>query len=216
MLQLDKLRLCRTQGKRNNIILNNLQQQFQPSSITVIIGQSGSGKSSLLRCMAQLERAYSGTITIDDQCLRSMPAKQRAKQLGLVPQSYALFQHMTVLQNIVHPLILAGYDAEVAYLRAASCLQQVELSEKTLCLPHQLSGGQRQRAAIARYLALQPRFLLLDEPTSALDSANVAILGALLLELRDQGVGCIVATHDLHFAKHIADQILTLDGGVLG
>jgi len=215
MLKLDNLCLQRRQAGRTIAVLNDICQQFTAGSTTVILGESGSGKSSLLRCMAQLEHTYGGTITIDGQCLRGMLPKARAQRLGFVPQSYALFQHMNIMQNILHPLTLFGVSGQRAQLLAERSLRQVDLLEHAPCLPHQLSGGQRQRAAIARYLALKPRFLILDEPTSALDATNVGLLAELILALRLEGIGCVIATHDLQFAQAVGDVILTMKNGGL-
>jgi ABC-type polar amino acid transport system ATPase subunit len=198
MLKVDGLNLV----KAGNKILKGLCLEFPLGKITLLLGKSGSGKTSLLRCLAQLEKKYSGLISFN------------GNGVGFVPQSYPLFPHMTALENCILPaqLILKKSRA-VLQEQAENLLKALELEGQKLSRPNQLSGGQQQRVAIARALMLHPRFLLLDEPTSALDPHSSDLLIALLKEYASKGNGVIISTQDMQFASKILQRAYLLEEG---
>jgi len=196
--------------KKNKNILNNVSMEIPKGVVTLLMGKSGSGKTSLLRCIAQLE-AYEGKIELEGQNLRWLDPKKRSHILGYVPQSYGLFPHMTVLENCLQPLRLSKQDTQ----EVAPLLTQFGLQDHLQSYPRELSGGQQQRVALVRSLLLNPTFLLLDEPTSALDPENTDLLIALIQQLKIQGKGIAVSTHDMSFAKKVGEKIFFLENGTL-
>ena len=202
--------------KKQKVILQGVSCGISRSKITLLSGQSGSGKTTLLRCLAQLESSYLGEVSYQGRSLCHLLPQERAQLLGFVAQSYALFPHMSALNNCMHPLrALYGYSKMDAKKKVEEILIRLQMERYAALYPHQLSGGQQQRIAIARALVLDPLFLLLDEPTSALDPENTDRLVAILQKLQQEGKGIIVASHDRAFVKKIADRAFFLEGGVL-
>lgn len=205
------------------ILEKERRQIFQKLSFSVnfphvlaLLGSSGSGKTSLLRILAGLEYPDSGTIWIDDEEIKFSRKflQNYRKTHGMVFQNFNLFPHYTALKNILLPLIVVhGYRAKDANIRAEEVIERLQLLEHRNKKPYQLSGGQRQRVAIARALAIQPKFLLFDEPTSSLDPEMTAEVLDLIAELKSTATPIILVTHEISFAKKIADQVLFLADG---
>jgi polar amino acid transport system ATP-binding protein len=200
-----------TLRKGQKTILNSICCEFPQGTITLLLGKSGAGKSSLLRCMALLEPNYEGEISFDT---RTLSYSERKSDIGFICQSYALFPHMTALENCAQPLRVVGkMSSSQAKEKAMESLRLFEMQQYAFAYPHELSGGQKQRVAIARALSLNPAMLLLDEPTSALDPVNSKILVKILLFLRDQGKGIAISTHDMTFADQINERVYILEEG---
>jgi polar amino acid transport system ATP-binding protein len=187
--------------------------------VAAIIGPSGSGKSTFLRCLNGLERFDRGTVAVDGLQLdagthRATAARQVCRKLGMVFQSFNLFAHQTVLQNVVEaPVHVLGLAASAAEARARALLDRVGLLDKLHAMPGQLSGGQQQRVAIARALAMEPQAILFDEPTSALDPHMTGEVLAVMTDLARDGLTMIVVTHAMHFARKVAHTVHVFDGG---
>ena len=191
-------------------ILRNISLEIPENKITLLLGKSGSGKTTLLRCIAHLEKNYIGEILYQDQPLSTLPAKDRCRVLGFVPQSYALFPHMTLLDNCVQPLRLHGEPS--AQAKALKMLESLDMGLLARRKPHELSGGEQQRGAIARALALDPTYLLFDEPTSALDPENTTLFITLLRQLKK---GMLIATQDMAFAAKLLDRAFFMENGAV-
>jgi len=196
------------------------------SALVVIIGPSGCGKSTLLRCLNGLELFDSGRVHIADVTLErhngTVPSdlKHRLRMLreevGMVFQSFNLFPHMTVLENAVKaPMVVKGLGRDEAETRARGLLRKVGLSDRLDYYPSQLSGGQQQRAAIARALTMAPKVMLYDEPTSSLDPTLVNEVLLIMRQLHDEGMTQVVVSHEMRFARDVADRILFMDQGLL-
>jgi polar amino acid transport system ATP-binding protein len=196
--------------------------------VLCIIGASGSGKTTLLRCINQLVEPDSGAIWVDGELtgyridgkrLHRLPEKEIARQrrlTGMVFQRFNLFPHMTALENIIEgPVRVLGRARDAALAEARDLLARVGLSDKANAYPGNLSGGQQQRVAIARALAMKPKLMLFDEPTSALDPELVGDVLAVMKELASAGMTMIVVTHELGFAREVADQVVFMDGGAI-
>jgi ABC-type polar amino acid transport system ATPase subunit len=207
-------------------VLQGIDHAQRQGQAVVIIGPSGCGKSTFLRCLNQLELADAGRITIDSVTIeggrppRTAEERDRQRQLrlraGMVFQSFNLFPHLTVLDNItVAPRVVQGLTAEEAEQRARLLLRKVGLEHKTGAYPAQLSGGQQQRVAIARALAMQPKVMLFDEPTSALDPELREEVLRVMRRLAEEGMTMLVVTHEMQFAREMADQVLFFDGGLI-
>ena len=206
----------------DHLVLDNINTSFKEGQTTVIVGSSGCGKSTLLRCINLLEIPQSGTLEVDD---RSVNFKEKLsskellgirKKTGMVFQSFNLFPHLTALQNVTEaPIYVQKKDKNEATKEAKELLAKVGLSHKEDTYPNRLSGGQAQRVAIARALAVNPYFLLLDEPTSALDPELEAEVLKVILSLAKEKKSMIIVTHNMNFARKIADRILFLDKGVI-
>jgi polar amino acid transport system ATP-binding protein len=199
-------------------VLRGISLDVAEHQVVTVIGSSGSGKSTLMRCVNLLEVIDDGVITLDDEEITDprMDPDQVRRRIGVVFQAYNLFPHMTVLDNItLAPRVVHGVAREQATDRAHELLSRVGLSDKAHEYPDRLSGGQQQRAAIVRALATDPRLLLLDEITSALDPELVGDVLRLVRELADQGVTILMATHEMGFAKQVADHVCFLDQGVV-
>jgi polar amino acid transport system ATP-binding protein len=192
----------------------------------VILGPSGSGKSTLLRCINHLEKLDGGTVHVGDtligyerkgQTLHELPETRVAEQrqrIGMVFQQFNLFPHRTVLQNIVDaPLRILGHTRRDVQARALGLLEQVGLAHRAEAWPRELSGGQQQRVAIARALAMQPEVMLFDEPTSALDPELVGEVLQVMKQLAHSGITMVVVTHEIGFAREVADHIVFMDQG---
>jgi ABC-type polar amino acid transport system ATPase subunit len=210
----------------SNRVLHGIDHEQKPGEAVVLIGPSGCGKSTFLRCLNMLEIADSGRITIDGVTIEGgrLPAtsleREQQRQLrmraGMVFQSFNLFPHLTVLQNIIEaPTVVKGVPQEEAEALARQLLAKVGLENKAEAYPLQLSGGQQQRVAIARALAMEPRVMLFDEPTSALDPELRDEVLRVMRQLAEEGMTMIVVTHEMQFARDMADRILFFDGGVV-
>lgn len=209
-----------------NQVLRDVSLTVEPGEVTVIIGPSGSGKSTLLRTVNRLETINGGMVRIDDEImgyrrsgdiLYELSEKELLKQrlqVGMVFQNFNLFGHMTALRNITEsPVRALGLPRRDAEQRARNLLERVGLADKADSYPRQLSGGQQQRVAIARALAVQPKVLLFDEPTSALDPELVDEVLAVIRDLADEGTTLIVVTHEMAFARDVADTVVFMDNG---
>jgi polar amino acid transport system ATP-binding protein len=201
-----------------NLVLQNIHLDVPEHSVTCLIGASGCGKSTLLRCTNLLEEIQHGSIWLKDIDLAANmhQADTLRARIGMVFQSYNLFPHMTVLKNItLAPTNVRGQNKSEAEDHARELLQRFGLLEKALEYPDRLSGGQQQRIAIIRALAMQPEVLLLDEVTSALDPEMVGEVMDIIIELKTLGMTMILATHQMGFARQIADNVVFLDRGAI-
>lgn len=207
-------------------VLTDVSLTVQPGEVAVIVGPSGSGKSTLLRTINHLEKVDSGFISIDGSLvgyalrggkLHELKEKQILKErtgVGMVFQSFNLFPHMTALQNVMEaPLYAQGRDRDDVEARGRALLERVGLGDRADAYPRQLSGGQQQRVAIARALALNPKILLFDEPTSALDPELVNEVLDVIRDLARSGTTLIIVTHEMGFARDVADQVIFMDAG---
>lgn len=198
-------------------VLTGFSLSLAEGEKVVIIGPSGSGKSTVLRCLNQLESVHSGRIMFDGS-----PIDQKTDlcalrtQIGMVFQRFNLFPHKTVLENIIEaPLIVKKMLRSEAEASGLKLLEKVGLSDKKCAYPRELSGGQQQRVAIARALAMSPRILLFDEPTSALDPELVGEVLLTMRELADEGMTMVVVTHEMAFAREVADRVIFMDHGTI-
>lgn len=197
-------------------VLNNISMEIKKGEIVAIIGPSGSGKSTLLRCMNLLETPTSGKIFIDDADITDKGTDIMAirQKVGMVFQHFNLFPHMTVMENMIYaPTKVKKMSKSEAEDKALKLLLQVGLSEKAAVYPATLSGGQKQRVAIARALAMDPEVILFDEPTSALDPEMVKEVLNVIKSLAGTGITMVLVTHEMGFAREVADRICFLDGG---
>jgi polar amino acid transport system ATP-binding protein len=199
-------------------VLHGIDLDVDLHQVVCLIGASGSGKSTLLRCINLLEKVEEGTIVVDGQTLTSgkLDVNALRRKIGIVFQAYNLFPHMTVLENVmlapVRALKLSKQDARA---RARELLILIGLEDKSDEYPDRLSGGQQQRVAIARALAMNPTLMLLDEITSALDPQLIGEVLDLVRKLADEGMTMIIATHEMGFAREVADKVCFLDRGVI-
>lgn len=212
----------------HNEVLRGINFQVPEGGVVCLIGPSGSGKSTLLRCINHLEKINVGRLFVDGELMgyREKGGKlyefkdkevclQRSK-IGMVFQSFNLFPHMKALENVaVAPMNVMGVRKEVAFKRGRQLLAQVGLADKADSYPRQLSGGQQQRVAIARAMALEPKLMLFDEPTSALDPELVGEVLGVMKSLARSGMTMIVVTHEMGFAREVADQVVFMDLGVV-
>ena len=200
------------------LVLDQVSLEVERHDVVCLIGASGSGKSTLLRCINLLEKVDEGRIVVDGAEITNGRVDVNAlrRKIGIVFQAYNLFPHMTVLQNIVlAPKKVNGTSARESRLVALELLEQIGLSDKADEFPDRLSGGQQQRVAIARALAMSPDLMLLDEITSALDPQLVSDVLNLVRGLAETGMTMILATHEMSFAREVADKICFLDAGVI-
>ena len=211
------------------IRVHNLQKQFGEShvlrgisceiaanEVVCVIGPSGSGKSTFLRCINALETLSGGEILVNGFAIHSQKTdlNKMRESVGMVFQRFNLFPHMTVLENIIMaPMGVKKLSRAEAILRAEALLQKVGLLDKIDAYPNSLSGGQQQRVAIARALAMEPKIMLFDEPTSALDPELVGEVLAVIRELAEEGRSMIMVTHEVRFARDVADRVIFMDGG---
>jgi polar amino acid transport system ATP-binding protein len=199
-------------------VLDKITLDVPEHHVVCLIGASGSGKSTLLRCLNMLEHVEEGDITVDGLCLTrdKVDVNVLRKKIGIVFQAYNLFPHMTVLQNVMlAPRKALGITRDEAEERARPLLRRIGLEAKANEYPDRLSGGQQQRVAIIRALAMQPKLMLLDEITSALDPQLVSDVLELVRELADAGMTMILATHEMGFAREVADKVCFLDAGCI-
>jgi polar amino acid transport system ATP-binding protein len=211
-----------------NQVLNGISLTVEQGEVLCIIGPSGSGKSTFLRCLNHLESINGGRIYVNDELmgyrqvgnvLHELKPKDIARQrqsIGMVFQRFNLFPHMTALQNVIEaPIGVAGVSAEDAKTLGLELLAQVGLADKADHYPAQLSGGQQQRVAIARALAMKPKLMLFDEPTSALDPELVGDVLDVMKNLAKAGMTMIVVTHEMGFAREVADKVVFIDKGLI-
>ncbi len=236
MTGIDGAPLLRIRGLRKSFgslaVLHGVDLDVQRGGVTVVLGPSGSGKSTLLRCINHLEKPDAGFVELDGEIigyrpilsaqgkvrrLQELPARQLTRQrarIGMVFQQFNLFPHLSVLENLVEaPVALGRASRKEAAATARELLERVGLAGREASYPKQLSGGQQQRVAIARALALQPELLLFDEPTSALDPELVGEVLRVLKDLALSGMSMIVVTHEIGFAREVADHVVFMDGG---
>ncbi|WP_088006184.1 amino acid ABC transporter ATP-binding protein [Indiicoccus explosivorum] len=201
-----------------NVVLKDINTEINAGEVIAVVGPSGSGKSTFLRCLNMLEVPTSGKVIFRDQELtdpKTNIQKVRA-HIGMVFQHFHLFPHMTVLDNLTYaPQTVSGVSKAEAQERARTLLARVGLAEKADAYPSSLSGGQKQRVAIARALAMEPDLMLFDEPTSALDPEMVKEVLDVMKDLAKSGMTMFVVTHEMGFAREVADRVLFLDHGVL-
>ncbi|WP_124248218.1 amino acid ABC transporter ATP-binding protein [Gordonia sp. X0973] len=209
-------------------VLNGVSLDVARGEVACVIGPSGSGKSTFLRCVNHLDRINSGRLYVDGELmgyrergdkLYELSPKQAAKQrrdIGMVFQHFNLFGHRTALENVIEaPIQVKGKSRDEAVAQAYELLDQVGLADRADHYPAELSGGQQQRVAIARALAMEPKLMLFDEPTSALDPELVGDVLAVMRGLADAGMTMLVVTHEMGFAREVADQLIFMDAGVV-
>jgi polar amino acid transport system ATP-binding protein len=219
-------RICKSFGSLE--VLKGIDLEVQPREVLCLIGPSGSGKSTLLRCINHLEKINAGRLYVDGvlvgykqrgdklhELKESEVAFQR-KDIGMVFQRFNLFPHMTALENIIEAPVQVRRESKAkARERGRELLERVGLADKESTYPGQLSGGQQQRVAIARALAMEPKLMLFDEPTSALDPELVGDVLGVMRQLAKDGMTMVVVTHEMQFAREVADTVAFMDGGVI-
>ncbi len=209
-------------------VLRGVSFEVARGEVVCMLGPSGSGKSTFLRCINHLEKINSGRLSVDGSLvgyrqagaklyeLRDAEVCRERAQIGMLFQHFNLFAHMTVLQNVIEaPMLVKKLPRAKALPLARELLAQVGLSDKESSYPAQLSGGQQQRVAIARALAMQPKLMLFDEPTSALDPELVGEVLDVMRKLASEGMTMIVVTHEMGFAREVADRVVMMDQGVI-
>ncbi|MFZ0161150.1 MAG: amino acid ABC transporter ATP-binding protein [Kineosporiaceae bacterium] len=209
-------------------VLKGIDLDVAERQVVCMLGPSGSGKTTFLRCINQLETIDGGRIWVDGELigyreaggrlhrLRERQIAAQRREIGMVFQRFNLFPHKTALDNIMEaPIQVKGENRDEVRTRALALLERVGLKDKPAAYPGQLSGGQQQRVAIARALAMKPKLMLFDEPTSALDPELVGEVLAVMRELADEGMTMIVVTHEMSFAREVADEVVFMDGGVV-
>ncbi len=198
-------------------VLKGVSTDIRKGEVVVMIGPSGGGKSTFLRCMNLLEQPTGGTIEFDgiDIAAADEATKNHVRsEMGMVFQHFNLFPHLSILENItLAPRLVRGISKDEAEAKARKLLQAVGLEDKALAYPQQLSGGQKQRAAIVRSLAMRPKVMLFDEPTSALDPEMVGEVLDVMKDLAQNGLTMVVVTHEMRFARDVASRVLFLEGG---
>ncbi|MDQ0679752.1 ABC-type polar amino acid transport system ATPase subunit [Arthrobacter pascens] len=212
----------------SNNVLRSISLEVQAGEVLCVVGPSGSGKSTFLRCINHLEKIDAGRLFVEGQLvgyrqkgdklheLRPKEAALQRRDIGMVFQRFNLFPHMTALENIIQaPMRVKRIPKAKASLRARELMERVGLADKADHYPAHLSGGQQQRVAIARALAMDPKLMLFDEPTSALDPELVGEVLDVMKELATSGMTMIVVTHEMGFAREVADSIAFMDGGVV-
>lgn len=202
----------------DNEVLKAIDLTVKEGEVVVIIGPSGSGKSTILRCLNLLEEPTSGEIFFEGQNITAPDSNidQIRQKMGMVFQSFNLFPHMSVVENLtITPIKIKKEDPSKAKEQALSLLDQVGLKEKADSYPASLSGGQQQRVAIARALAMNPDVMLFDEPTSALDPEMVGEVLAVMQDLAKKGMTMVVVTHEMGFAKEVADRVIFMADGII-
>ncbi len=226
-LMIDAQQVCKNFGRLE--VLKGIDLQVPKGSVTCLIGPSGSGKSTMLRCVNHLEKVNAGRLYVDgdligyrrerDGVLYEISEKDASRQradIGMVFQQFNLFPHRTVIDNIIEaPIHVKRQPEKAARARAMELLEQVGLAHKADAYPVQLSGGQQQRVAIARAVAMDPKLMLFDEPTSALDPELVGEVLRVMRQLADDGMTMLVVTHEMGFAREVADQVVFMADGVV-
>lgn len=199
-------------------VLKGIDLEIKKGEVVSIIGPSGSGKSTLLRCLNKLEEATKGSIKIKNQdiLLKSTNINKVRENIGMVFQHFNLFPHKNVLENLtIAPLKVKNSSKNIVEEKALDLLRKVGLEDKKNAYPNQLSGGQKQRIAIARALAMEPEIILFDEPTSALDPEMVKEVLDVMKSLAKDGMTMVVVTHEMGFAKSVADRVIFMDKGII-
>ena len=199
-------------------VLKGVSAEIEKGDVICVIGPSGSGKSTFLRCLNLLETPNSGSIVFDGAELtdKKVDLNLHRQQMGMVFQQFNLFPHMTVLENMTcAPMMLKKIPREDAEKKAMELLERVGLADRADSYPNQLSGGQKQRVAIVRALCMEPQVMLFDEPTSALDPEMVGEVLDVMRELAREGMTMVVVTHEMGFAREVANRVMFLDGGVI-
>lgn len=197
-------------------VLKDISTDVYEGEVVVVIGPSGSGKSTFLRCLNRLEEVTAGTILIEDEDItkKKININKVRENIGMVFQHFNLFHNLNIIDNLMlAPVELKKCSKEEARERAMAMLKKVGLVEKAESYPSQLSGGQKQRVAIARALCMQPNIMLFDEPTSALDPEMVGEVLQVMKDLAAEGMTMIIVTHEMGFAREVADRVLFMDGG---
>ncbi|PLV99679.1 ectoine/hydroxyectoine ABC transporter ATP-binding protein EhuA [Corynebacterium ulcerans] len=225
-LMISAQQLCKNFGQIE--VLKGIDLEVPQGSVTCLIGPSGSGKSTLLRCVNHLEKINAGRLYVDgeligykerDGILYEISEKEAARQradIGMVFQGFNLFPHRTAIENIIEaPIHVKGVPESEARAKAMELLAKVGLQHKADAYPAQLSGGQQQRVAIARAVAMEPKLMLFDEPTSALDPELVGEVLRVMRDLAEGGMTMLVVTHEMGFAREVADTVAFMDGGVI-
>lgn len=199
-----------------NDVLKGISTDIKEKEVIAVIGPSGSGKSTFLRCINLLEEPTSGVISIGENVVTSKNIMKLRQDVGMVFQHFYLFPHKTVLENLTYaPMNVKGISKKEAIQTAEELLRKVGLFEKRDEYPNRLSGGQKQRVAIARALAMNPSVMLFDEPTSALDPEMVKEVLAVMKDLAESGMTMLIVTHEMGFAREVADRVIFLEGGHL-
>ncbi len=199
-------------------VLQDISIDIHAGETVVLLGPSGSGKSTFLRCLNQLETVTSGSIWVDGQDItqKKVDLNKVRQKVGMVFQHFNLFEHLTVMENMtLAPVDLKKENQPDAEDTALRLLKRVGLADKANCYPRQLSGGQKQRVAIARALAMNPEILLFDEPTSALDPEMVGEVLHVMQDLAHSGMTMVVVTHEIGFAREVADRVIFMEGGYI-
>jgi polar amino acid transport system ATP-binding protein len=209
-------------------VLKGVSLEVGRGAVVVVLGPSGSGKSTFLRCINHLEKIDSGRLSVDGELvgyrqegnklyeLREAEVARERAEIGMVFQRFNLFPHMTALENVIEaPIYVKGMSRRAATEVGESMLERVGLSDKLRAYPAQLSGGQQQRVAIARALAMDPKLMLFDEPTSALDPELVGEVLDVIRALAKRGMTMVVVTHEIGFAREVADEVVFMDDGVV-
>ena len=197
-------------------VLKGVSMSVNRAEVVVVIGPSGSGKSTLLRCVNRLETVDRGEVIVDGQSLsaRGVNVNSIRTEIGVVFQSFNLFPHLSVIRNLtLAPMQVRGLDRAAAEARARALLEKVGIPDKADARPTQLSGGQQQRVAIARALCMEPKIMLFDEPTSALDPEMIKEVLDVMKALAHEGMTMMVVSHEMGFAREVADRVLFMDGG---
>ena len=218
----DKKTMVHVENLKKNFgkleVLKDISVDIAEGEVVVVIGPSGSGKSTFLRCLNQLEVATAGKILVDgnDVTDKHIDINKVRENIGMVFQHFNLFDHKTVLENIMMaPVELKKMTKEEAKEKGMQLLKRVGMDSKADCYPSQISGGQKQRVAIARALAMNPKIMLFDEPTSALDPEMVGEVLAVMKELASEGMTMVVVTHEIGFAREVADRVIFMDDGYI-
>lgn len=195
-------------------VIKGVDLDIHEGEVVVVIGPSGSGKSTLIRCLNNLEPATAGDIVLSGARNNRESMARLRDEVGMVFQDYTLFPHLSILRNMtLAPMKLRGLSRADAEAQAMKLLERVGLAHKAQAFPGELSGGQQQRVAIVRALAMQPRLMLFDEPTSALDPETVNEVLLVMKELAAEGMTMVVVTHEMGFAREVADRVIVFDGG---
>lgn len=216
MLAVKKLSLVKKRQGRSHTILKEIELDLPQGRTSLLLGKSGSGKTSLLRCIASLENSYTGEVLYQNRELKKMAPPKRCHILGFVPQSPVLFPHLNVLENCALSLYKFSFSKRhKAYEKVEEILTSLDMHAFVKAYPHELSGGQQQRIAIARALALEPTFLILDEPTSALDPENTERLVQIIHRLQKEGRGLVISSQDMTFAEKVLDRAFFLEEGAV-
>ena len=218
----DKKTMVHVENLKKNFgkleVLKDISVDIAEGEVVVLLGPSGSGKSTFLRCLNQLEFATAGKILVDsnDVTDKHIDINKVRENIGMVFQHFNLFDHKTVLENIMMaPVELKKMTKEEAKEKGLQLLKRVGMDSKADCYPSQISGGQKQRVAIARALAMNPKIMLFDEPTSALDPEMVGEVLAVMKELASEGMTMVVVTHEIGFAREVADRVIFMDDGYI-